>query len=269
MAARATGLRLLPLLCLATLGACVSLEEAPMAPDAVQGTPRTVVIVFASPGPAMSESSSNLDQAAKVVPGLGLMLKASQNQRDRAASQDLQQLLPAWQPAELFGPILMRELASSGWPGPLLTPAEAGLAPQTLQGLNRADDALDWQVRYCALSAGSKAPPAPRDYSALPPLKDSLVLEVNLVYGAPSDGEGSWTPELSSVTKLYRVGDMKLLWRHEDVVDDKAGKRRSDEFKKQPADLIAKCQGLMPSLAQALAGSVRKNLQEAARRRVD
>ena len=221
---------------------------------------RTVVIVYAAPGPVMSERSSNLEQAAKVVPGLGLVMKASQDKRDFDASQDLQKFLPPWQPAQLFALGLMQALTASGLPGRLVTAAEAGLSDEALRELNRAQDISDWQLRYYVRGVTDKPG---RDYSAIPSLSDALVLEVNLAYGAPSDGEGRWMPELAAVLKLYRAADMSLLWRHEEVVDDKAGLRAFGEFKKQPGDLVAKWQGLMPALAQAMAASLRKNLQDA------
>ncbi|MCX5795863.1 MAG: hypothetical protein NTY77_10245 [Elusimicrobia bacterium] len=253
--------RLLVLAAAASFGACVSLEDAPMVKGAMAQGQSTVVFVFAAPGPVMSERSSNLEQAAKVVPGLGILMKASQDKRDFDASQDLQRFLPAWQPAQLFAPGLMQALAGSGLPGRLLTPAEAGVPDAALSELNRAQDISDWQLRYYV--RGVDPEPAPRGYRGLASLRDALVLEANLAYGAPSDGEGRWMPELSAVMKLYRASDMTLLWRHEDVVDDKAGKRTSGGFKKEPGDLVAKWQALMPALAQAMAASLRQNLQGA------
>lgn len=222
---------------------------------------RTVVLVFASPGPVMSEKSSNLEQLAKVVPGMGMVMKASEDSRNSEASADLQKFLPPWQPAQLFYPGLMQALAASGLPGRLATAAEAGLSDGALRDLDRAKDLSDWQLRYYVRAASVQ--PAPRDYAAIPSLGDALLLEVNLVYGAPSDGEGHWIPELSAVMRLYRAADMNLLWRHEDVVGDKAGLRAQVEFKKQPGDLVAKWQGLMPALAQAMAGSLKQNLLDA------
>lgn len=250
-------------LAIAGLGGCVSMEDAPMVKNSVAKDQKTVVIVYASPGPVMDESSSNLDQAAKVVPGLSFFLAATQNKRDLEASQKLQARLPPWQPADLFYSFLLKELAAGGFPGRFISPAEAGLSEGTLQDFNHADDVIDWQKRYCARSPDSVAPLVPRNYAAIPELNGVLVLEVNLAYGAPSDGKGNWTPNLSFVTKLYRAGDMKLLWRHEDSVSDKDATRASSEFESRPADLLAKLEGLMPALARALAGSFKVNIQEA------
>ena len=222
---------------------------------------RTVVLVFASPGPVMRERSSNLEQMAKVVPGMGMVMKASEDRQNSEASADLQKFLPPWQPAQLFYPGLMNALAASGLPGRLATAAEAGLSDEVLRDLDRAKDLSDWQLRYTVRAASVQ--PAPRGYAAIPSLSDALLLEVNLVYGAPSDGDGRWAPELSAVMRLYRAADMSLLWRHENVVDDKAGIRASGGFKKQPGDLLARWQGLMPALAEAMAGSLKQDMQDA------
>ncbi|MDD5629092.1 MAG: hypothetical protein PHU21_08505 [Elusimicrobia bacterium] len=222
---------------------------------------RTLVLVFPAPGPVMSERSSNLEQAAKVVPGLGLVMKASQDKRDLEASQDLQRYLPPWQPAALFYPGLMRALAAGGLPGPLAAPAEAGLTDEDMRKLNYAQDVSDWQLRYFVRGAGPEPPP--RSYRRFPALADDLVLEVNLACGAPSDGEGDWTPELSGVLKLYQASDMALLWRHEETVNDPSGARSTVEFKRLPAELVARWQALMPQLAERLAASLRQSLQQA------
>jgi hypothetical protein len=258
-----SNLRLLPFVLLAGVAGCVSLEQVPMTAGSVQSGQRTVVIVYPSPGPVMSERDSMTEQAAKVVPGLGFVIKAAQNRRDLGASQDLQRSLPGWQPEALFYPALRQELAASGFPGRLVSPAEAGLSETALRGFNRADDVNDWQVKYFVPDSSMSGPTVSRNYGAIPALADALVLEVNLAYCAPSDGDGHWTPTLSAVTKLYRASDMKLLWRQEDTADDKLGLRRFEEFKKDPADLIAKYQKLMPALAQSVGGSLRAGLQQA------
>ncbi len=251
--------RVLPLACAALLGACVSLDQAPMAPDAIQKDQRVAVIVYPSPGPAMDEKSSNVDQMAKVIPGLGMFMSATQNTRDLDASRELQQYLPAWRPDSVFHPILMRELAASGSPGRFIAPSEAGLTDDALRAFNPANDVTDWLVRYCV---ANPAVAAPRNYASVPGLRGALVLEVNLAYGAPADGSGHWIPNLDAVTKLYDASDSRLLWRHEDSVSDPNGMRTPPEFEKNPADLLAKYAALMPSLAQAIARNFTLGLQQ-------
>jgi hypothetical protein len=254
--------RVLPaLLCVAALGACVSISETPMTQNAIRKGQRVAAVVYPSPGPAMAEKSTNMDQMAKVVPGLGFFMSATQNSRDLEASRSLQRYLPpTWKPEESFYPVLMDELARSGNPGRFISPAEAGLTGDVAAGFNRSSDVTDWLVRYTVANPDN---PAPRDYSKLPGLKDSVVLEVNLAYGAPGDGADHWTPNLDSVTKLYRATDLVLLWRHEDVIEDSAGMKTAAEFEKDPADLIAKWRALMPALARKIATNFSQNLQSA------
>lgn len=252
---------LLPAFAALLFGACVSISEAPMTAGAIQKGQRVAAVVYPSPGPAMMEKSGNMDQIAKVVPGLGLFMSATQNERDLEASRGLQARLPPdWKPAQVFYPLLMRELAGSGNPGRFVSPAEAGLTDDVVAAFNRAGDVTKWMILYTVANPDN---PAPRDYAKLPGLKDSVVLEVNLAYGAPADGAGHWTPNLDAVTKLYRVSDMTLLWRHEDVVEDSAGARLESDFEKNPADLVAKWQALMPVLAKKIATDFAQNLQSA------
>ena len=252
---------LLALFCVFAFGACVSVSESPMTANSIQKGQRVAAVVYPSPAPAMTEKSTNMEQVAKVVPGLSLFMSATQNGRDLDASRSLQRYLPAtWKPAASFLPILMRELAVSGNPGRLVGPEEAGLTDEVVAGFNRSDNVTDWLVRYCVANPDN---PAPRNYAAIPGLKDALVLEVNLAYGAPADGADHWTPNLDAVTKLYRASDLAVLWRHEDVVENAAGMKTSAEFEKNPADLVAQWQGLMPALAKAIAASFTRNLQSA------
>ena len=252
---------LLPAFCALLFGACVSVSESPMTANAIQKGQRVAAVVYPSPGPAMTEKSTNMEQVAKVVPGLGLFMSATQNERDMDASRNLlARLPPDWKPAQVFYPVLMHELAGSGSPGRFVSPAEAGLTDDVAAAFNRAGDVTKWMVLYTVANPDNAAP---RDYSKLPGLKDSVVLEVNLAYGAPADGADHWTPNLDAVTKLYRVSDMTLLWRHEDVVEDSAGTKLASEFEKNPADLVAKWQALMPDLAKKIATNFTQNLQSA------
>lgn len=252
--------RLFPWLAALFLGACVSLEETPMTKGAVAPGQRTVLLVYASPGPVITESDSKVETAAKIVPGLGLVVQSAQDERDLAASKDLQQYLPDWDPREAFYPLLAQELKSSGHPGRFVSPEEAELPSDTLKRFNRSENVLDWRLRYYLEDPER---PTPRNYSPILSLDDAVIFEVNFAYGAASDGEGNATPNLSAVTKLYRANTMKTLWRHEDSVEDKAGAKTLYEFKLQPQDLMGKYQKLMPLLAQKIAASYRENLMKA------
>ncbi len=240
------------------LAACVSLEEAPMPRGAVRPGQRTLLLVYASPGPWLGEADSKVETAAKVVPGLGLAVQAAQDERDLARSKDLQQYLPPWRPEEALASLLRTELASSGHPGRLLSPAEAELSAEALGELNKAQDPLDWRRRYLEEGALS------RDYSRFLSLDDALVFEVNLAWGASSDGEGNLSPCLSAVARLYRAGTMRLLWRHEDSAEDPAMAKTLYDFKTRPQDLLGSWERLIPGLAQKIAASYRTKLQPAA-----
>jgi len=247
--------------CALALGACVSVSETPMTANAISKGQRVAAVVYLAPSPAMTEKSTNMDEVAKIVPGMSLFMSATQNSRDLEASRSLQRYLPTtWKPDTVFLPILTRELAVSGNPGRLISPAEAGLTGDVVAGFNASDNVTDWFVRYCVANPKN---PAPRNYAAMPGLKDALVLEVNLAYGAPADGADRWTPNLDAVTKLYRASDLTLLWRHEDIVEDSAGTKASVDFEKNPADLVAKWEGLMPRLAKSIASNFTLNLQSA------
>lgn len=247
---------LLPLGLALAFPACVSLEEAPMAKGAVQPGQRTVVAAYVAPGPSIAESDTKVETAAKILPGLGLVVQSAQEDRELAASKDLQQYLPDWKPLEQFHPLLMHELSSVNYPGRFVTPAEAELSSDTLKAFNKADNLLDWRLRYVIESPER---PVPRNYASILSLDDALILEANLLYGVasvPGDMEGNMSPTLTALVKFYRAGTMRLLWRHEETVEDKAGARSLYEFKVEPNDLVSKWQKLLPQLAQRAAASL-------------
>ncbi|MBI4377124.1 MAG: hypothetical protein HY549_11830 [Elusimicrobia bacterium] len=243
-----------------SLGACVTLEEASMSKGAVQSGQRLIVLVYPSPGPLLSEQDSKVESAAKVVPGIGLVVQSAQNERDLEASKDLQRYLPAWKPAELFFPLIMRELQGIGQPGKLTTAEEAEIAPDMLAKFNQASDLLDWCSRYYWNTPGASG--LSRNYSKLLSLDDALILEVNLAYGASTDGEGNAVPTLSAVTRLLKANTMRLLWRHEDMVEDRAGMRTLYDFKVDGRDLVTKYERLMPQLGSKIALNFRQALEQ-------
>ena len=258
-----------PGLCLAAVVAasfcgCVTVGESPLPAGAIASGQRTIVAIFPSPGPVMREDDSTADNLAKFVPGMSFVIAATQNERDANASSELQSSLPPWTPAEDFYPVLAGALAPIGYPGKLVPPADAGLSTQTLSGLNRASGVIDWQLRYYVLNPSGERPKIPRDYAgAAPGAKDALILEVNLAFGAASDGKDGLIPTLSSVTKLVRADTMEVLWRREDSVDDKAAMKLRSYFMKHPDELLGEYRSLMPALAQATASHLSLNLRAA------
>src|SRR5581483_10604392 len=129
----------------AALTGCISAVEAPMQREAISAERPVVLLVFASPAPLMDESSSNLEQAAKVIPGLGLFYSAGQNRRDLEASQQLNAALPPWQPAVLFESAFRTDISNGVLPGRVLSAAEAGIAEAEMARLNASYDVIDWQ----------------------------------------------------------------------------------------------------------------------------
>lgn len=170
-------IRIFPLILIAGLNACVTLGGKPMVHGAVTPGQRTVVIVYAPPGPVMYEKDTNVMEAAKVVPGLGFILSATQSKRDREASEDLKRLITPWDPVPLFTPILRKALTGISYPIVFVSPVEAGLLDYQLKEFNLAEDAVDWQTRY---SVRRPNDPAPRDYSKVASLRGALVLESTL-----------------------------------------------------------------------------------------
>lgn len=255
-----------PKLALAILAAafsagCVSLEEEVLPKASVARDQRTLLLVFASPAPVMAEDDSKAETAAKIVPGLGIVVKAAQDDAAAKKSKELQQYLPAWDPAAELLPIVAKELKNSGHPGRFIELSEApDLAPDRLKVMNRADDVNDWQLRYYILNPNY---PAPRNYSALLSLDDALIFEVNLRWGLALGDEDKATPTLGAVTRLVRASTSHVIWRHEDTAVDAAGARTSYEFKTQPDDLLAKYRRLFGPLAQALVATYRRNLMGA------
>ena len=229
----------------------------------VQKDQRTLLLVYAAPGPAVTEEDSNVDTAAKILPGLGQLVQGSQDEKDLASAKNLQQFLPAFKPEEQFYPALHKELSGIGYAGRLVSPAEAELPAQTIQEYNRASDELDWRLRYYFPNADL---PIPRDYSKILALDDALILEVNLMYGVarvPQSTEGLVTPSLGALLKFYRANTMRLYWRHEETLSDTGGAKSLYEFESQPQSLLDSWNKLMPQLAGKLASAFKTALAPA------
>lgn len=254
--------RALPLLALPLLlGACVSLEEAPMAKGALTRDQRLLLLVYSAPGPVLSEQDSKAETAAKIVPGLGLVVKDTQDQRDLKASKELEQYLPPFDPTGEFDGSLRKQVASLGAPSPLIAAADTSLPPDTWKKLNAASDELDWQIRYYVQQPSAVG--VSRNYSRFLGLDDVVVLEVNLIYGLDSEDEQVYAPSLKAVTKLIRANTMHQLWRHENIVTEPNAKKTLYEFKTSPNDLVYAWKRLMPALGLQIAEDLRKNLGSA------
>ncbi len=240
----------------ALLGGCVSLEEAPMTTGAIQKGQRVLLVVYAPPSPAIVESDSKAETAAKIVPGLGLVVKDAQDSHALAQSKDLQRYLPSWNPAALFRSSFTLQFDQLGQPGRAIGPSDTSIPVAAWYRLNSASDVNDWQIRYYLPSPDQAVS---RNYSAFLDLDDAVVLEVNLLPTLATDDELTYTPTLSAVTKLYRANTMRQLWRHENTVSEAGAAHALYDFKVKPGDLIFAWNRLMPMLGAQITEDLRKN----------
>ena len=251
--------RLTPLLVIAAFAACVSIEPGPVKNVVIRPGQRTVLLVYPSPGPWVSQSDTKADSAAKFVPGIGLMWQGAQDERALKDSNDLKRYLPGWHVGEEFFPHLASQLKKTGYPGKWLDDKEAGLSPEVVARFNRAKDVLKWRSRFFVPEPRSLL--HLRNYSNIIQLDDALVLEVNIQYGVTGLG-AQVHPVLESVTRLFRAGTMRLLWEHKAKSEDAALTKHIYDFKVDPEVLKKALRGLMPDLATQIAAGLRKDIVE-------
>lgn len=241
-------------------GACVSLEETKLAKGAITPGQRTIVVVYSGPGPVIEELDSKVEGAAKIIPGIGLVVQDAQEERMLNQSRDLQKYLGPFDAAEHFTPALRGALDLTGHPGKWTQPEETDVPPESWKRLNAAKDLLDWRRRYLLDDPGG---PLPRNYSQFLSLDDALVLEVNVAYGCDTDGEGNAKPSALATARLWRAGNMRLLWKREEKVGETPPEERSlYDYKVSPQELLDAYKRLLPLLAQQLAATYRRHLLE-------
>ncbi|MBI5625385.1 MAG: hypothetical protein HY924_16530 [Elusimicrobia bacterium] len=250
----------LPLLALGlAVQGCVSLDEVQIPSGAVRPDQRTAVIVYAAPGPWVTqEDDTKAESAAKILPGVGQFMQSVQDDSDLKTSNDLRQYYSSWPGAESFRGTLVNGMRDAGYPGTPVSWQEAGAPPHVLERFNRAENVLDWRRRY--FTAGPLDLRHLRDYSQVLEFDGHLILEVNLQYGLLHNAEGNVYPSLRGVSRLYRANTMKLLWSREDSAEDKTEPKNIYEFKAAPAQLSEKLDKLALSLAGAIAAGLRSAL---------
>jgi hypothetical protein len=253
--------RLLPLLGAAVLGGCISLETAPMVRQPLTAKQRLLVLVYAGPGPLLSEDDSKAETAAKIIPGLGLVVKDVQDQRDLKASQELQQYLPGWDAATEFDAIARKQVASLGAPSNVIAKEDTGLPPDTWHKLNASSSILDWQTKYMKPQREDLSPS--RNYSRFLQLDDVVVLELNLAYGLSGDADGNYSPNVKVITKLLRANVMQPLWRGESSITETGVAKTLYEYKVEPQLLVSAWKRLLPALSAKVVEDFRTNLQAA------
>ncbi len=242
-------------------GACVSMNTETFSKQSVEPRQRTIVVIYPSPGPwVVSESESKAESASMTLPLLSAVVQSYQDSRDKEASAGLAQYIPPWHPEKLFAPHLMEALAKTSFPGRFIPAAESELDTATLRGLNRADDALDWQNKYFLADSGQTQA---RDYTKILSLDDALVFEANLIPSVAADDDGNMIPTLSLSSRLVRCQTGHTLWRHEAKAENKEAARSLYEFKSIPQELVGRWIMLMPVLSLEAANGLRVALGEA------
>ena len=246
--------RLLPLALALACGACITLNEPVLTPQSIAKGQRTILLVYAAPGPwVITDSESKAEAAAKMLPVFSYAVSSFQDDRYKAASDTLNRYIPRWPSRNLLEAALIKELAKTDFPGHVIPVAEADPDTATLRGWNRAADVLDWQNRYLT---PDPTLPHPRDYSRFLPWDDALVLEVNVLPMVSADDDGNMIPTLSASSRLVRCQTLHLLWKHEDKADDPGSARTLYEFETLPQQLIDRWKALVPALASKITGSL-------------
>jgi hypothetical protein len=254
--------RLWPLALTLACGACVTLNEPVLAPQSIAKGQRTILLVYAAPGPwVITDSESKAEAAAKMLPGLSYAVQSFQDDRYKAAAETLQKYVPPWGVKSLVEEALLKELPKTRFPGSFVPVAEASADTAALRGWNRASDTLDWQNRYLY---PDPLAPHPRDYARFLPWDDALVFEVNVLPLVAADDDGNMIPTLSAASRLVRCQTLHLLWKHEDKADDPGNARSLYEFETLPQQLIDRWKALVPALASKISGSLYASLNPGA-----
>jgi hypothetical protein len=247
----------------ALLGACVPIEEATIQRGMIHPRQSTLLLVYAAPGPwVMPLDDTKMENAAKFLPGLGMVVQSAQDDHAAKASDQLKAYLPPLKPEAWLYPALQTELGGIGFPGVWVsTGPECEITPELLGRFNRAQDTRQWRERYLLAEPASVR--AYRNYSTFLSLDDSLILEVNVQPAVLSAEDGVDFPALSAVSRLYRAGTMKLLWSHEDAVSDRTSGKFLQEFMAQPQALVSAYEKLAPQLAQAISANLKRSVPAA------
>jgi hypothetical protein len=247
---------LLPLL----LASCVSV--APDAPikTVVRAGQRTLVLAFAAPSPWVTSADSNVESAAKFLPGLGQALESAQFDRDLQYSQQLRPYMAHWDAQTEFSAALSTALAAIAYPGEWLAPGpDSETPPAELKRFNAAGDSLEWRKRFFDGTPAEGR--SYRNYAKLLSLDDALILEVNFLPGLTQTSEGGCSPWVEARSRLYRGGTLRLLWSHEDRVESLGTARTLNEFMARPDELIGYYRGGVQQLAGKVASELQKSVQ--------
>lgn len=245
---------------LAFTPACVTVEEAPL-PKTVLIAPgqKTLIVIYTAPGPWVTAGpDTNMESAAKYLPGLGIVVEGAQDDRNLKLSAPVGEYLAAWKPEMVWTPVLVDALRTREFPGTWIPPALAAaeLDAETQRKFNQAKDVLEWRRRYF-LSEPSELRQH-RNYSTFLSLADAFVLEVNLQHGLTGTTEGNFNPALAAKARLYRAGTMRLLWVGEADAERPApaGKEKSLwDYMNAPKELTRTYESLMPELAEKISTS--------------
>ena len=235
---------------------CVSVQSLPDPRGALKPGQRLVVNVYPAPGPWIIGSADSKAEAAAKLSPLGFFVQTAENERTLSISKGLQQYLPRPRLGLAVQESLLSALRAALSTGTVKTGLEAGIAPGQLVEWNKAQDQLDWRLRYYAPDPGQ---PAPRDYASILALDDALILDVNVSFGTDASDDGRLLPTMSAASRAYRGGTAQLLWEREDIAADQASSATMTDYQLRPATLTDSLQKLAPVLGAAVAGSFLKS----------
>ncbi|MBI2386300.1 MAG: hypothetical protein HYV14_09835 [Elusimicrobia bacterium] len=234
------------------LASCVTIEPPPNPRGAIKPGQRLIVMVLQSPGPwIVADPDSKAESAMKVLP-LGTFLQGMQEDRINDLSKEIQPYLPRPRYDQAVEAALITALKAAHG-GPVLTSAEAGIAPLQRKEWNAASDQLDWRRKYYFTEPDR---PSPRDYSKLLSLDDAVVVEVNLSFGLEPDEQGRTLPLLSAASRAYRADTTRMLWSREERVSDATSSTTLSEFRAAPVELTDRLQTLAVPLAAKIASGL-------------
>jgi hypothetical protein len=246
---------LLPVVCAAAAGGCVSIQGLPDPHGALAPGQRLVVAVYPSPGPWIIGSADTKAEAAAKISPLGFIVSTAENEHTLSVSKNLQQYLPRPNLGLAVQESLLTALRAVRSTGTVQTAPEAGIATPQLAEWNKSKNQLDWRQRYYAPDPDE---PAPRDYARALTLDDALILDVNVSFGTDATDDGRLLPTMSAASRVYRGDTTHLLWQNEDIVSDQTSSATMTDYQLQPWQLTEGLKKLAPALGTAVAGSFLK-----------
>jgi hypothetical protein len=231
---------------------CVSVEGLPDPRGALKPSQRLVFDVYPSPGPWIIGSADSKAEAAAKLSPLGFFVQTAEDEHTLSVSKNLQQYLPRPRLGLMVQDSLLKALRGARPAGTVQTGMEAGIVPLQLAEWNKSKDQLDWRQKYYAPDPEQ---PAPRDYAKILTLDDALILDVNVSFGTDATDDGKLLPTMTAASRVYRGDTARLLWQHEDIVNDQTSSATMTDIQVEPWLLTDSLQKIAPGLGAAVASS--------------